>query len=54
MSRDILKFVERWNFYVLVGKVWDDSECSNGAVEDQAVEFGDNVCTTLVLPYDNE
>ena len=51
---DIYKFIERRNVYVLAGEVRDDLECSNRAVKDWAVKFGDNVCTTLVLWYDNE
>ena len=39
---------------MLVGEVWDDLESCNWMVEDQAVEFGDNECTTLVLRYDDE
>ena len=33
----------------MAGEVWDDSECCNWAVE-----LGDDVCTTLVLQYDDE
>ena len=39
---------------MLVGEVRNDSECSNRVVKDRAVEFRDNVCTTLVLQYDDE
>ena len=39
VSRDINKFIEQWNFYVLVGKVRDDSECSNRVVEEWTIEF---------------
>ena len=38
----------------MAGEVWDDSECCDWTVEDQAVKLRDNVCTTLVLQYDNE
>ena len=48
-SGDVYKFVERKNVYVLVGEVWDNSECCDWMVEDQAIELGDNVCGTLVL-----
>ena len=53
-SRDIYKFIERRNVYVLAGKTWNDLECCDWTVEDQAIELGDDVCTTLVLRYDNE
>ena len=33
----------------MAGEVWDDSECC-----DWVVELGDDVCTTLVLQYDDE
>ena len=49
MSRDIYEFVERRNVDALVGKVWDDSECCNWTVEDQAVKLRDDVSATLVL-----
>ena len=39
---------------MLVGEVGDYLECCNWMVEDQPVEFGDDVGTTLVLQYDNE
>ena len=39
---------------MLVGEVGDYLECCNWMVEDQPVEFGDDVGTTLVLRYDNE
>ena len=34
---------------MLADKVWDDLECSNSVVEDRAIEFGDDLCATLVL-----
>ena len=37
-----------------MGKVWDDSECCDWMVEDQAIELGDNVGATLVFQYDDE
>ena len=42
------------NVNLLVGKVGDYLESCNWTVEDQAVEFGDNVSTTLVLQYDDQ
>ena len=54
VSGDICDFIERRNVYVLAGEVGDYSECCNWTVEDRAVEFGDNECTTLVLQYDDE
>ena len=39
---------------MVVGKIWNDSECCDWMVKDQAIELGDNVCATLVLQYDNE
>ena len=39
---------------MLMGEIWDDSECSDWMVEDRAIELGDDVCTTLVLRYDYE
>ena len=39
---------------MLVGEVWDDLECCDWMVEDRAVKLGDDICTTLVLRYDNE
>ena len=53
VSRDINKFIKWWNCYVLVGKVGDDSECSNRAVENWAIKFRDDVCATPVLQYDD-
>ena len=37
-----------------MGEVWDDSECCDWTVKDQAIELRDDVCTTLVLQYDNK
>ena len=54
MSRDIYEFVERRNVNALAGEIWDDSECCDWMVEDQAVELGDNVGATLVFQYDDE
>ena len=53
-SGDIDEFVKRRNVDVLMGKIWDDSECCNWTVEDRAVELGDDVGATLVLRYDYE
>ena len=53
-SGDIDEFVERRNVDVLMGEIWDDSECCDWMVEDRAVELGDNVGATLVLRYDYE
>ena len=39
---------------MLMGEIWDDSECSDWTVKDQAVKLGDDVGTTLVLRYDYE
>ena len=39
---------------MLMGKVWDDSECCDWMVEDRAVELGDDVGTTFILGYDYE
>ena len=39
---------------MVAGELWNDSECCNWTVEDQAIEFGDDVCATLVLQYDDE
>ena len=39
---------------MLMGKIWDDSECCDRTVKDGPVEFGNNVGTTLVLQYDYE
>ena len=39
---------------MLAGEVWDDLECCDWMVKDRAVELRDNVCTTLVLLYDDE
>ena len=38
----------------MAGKIWNDLECYNWTAGDRAVEFRDNVCTTLVLQYDDE
>ena len=54
MSRDIDEFIERRNVDVLMGEIWDDSECCDWTVEDRAVELGDDVGATLVLRYDHE
>ena len=48
------KFVERRNVDVLMGEIWDDSECSDWTIEDRAIELGDDVGATLVLRYDDE
>ena len=53
-SRDIYELIKKRNCYLLVGEVRDDSECSNRVVKDQAIELRDDVCTTLVLQYDNK
>ena len=39
---------------MLMGEIWDDSECCDWTVEDRAVELGDDVGATLVLRYDYE
>ena len=39
---------------MLMGEIWDDSECSDWTIEDRAVELGDDVGATLVLRYDDE
>ena len=39
---------------MLMGEIWDDSECSNWPVEDRAVKLADDVGTTFVLQYDYE
>ena len=39
---------------MLMGEIWDDSECSDWMVEDRAVKLGDDVGATFVLRYDNE
>ena len=39
---------------MLMGEIWDDSECCNWTVEDRAIEHGDDVGATLVLRYDYE
>ena len=54
MSGDTYEFVERRNVNALAGEIWDDSECCDWMVEDQAVELGDNVGATLVFQYDDE
>ena len=54
MSRDIYEFIEQRNVDALVGEVRDDSECCNWMVENQPVEFGNDVGATLVLRYDND
>ena len=53
-SGDIDEFVERRNVDVLMGEVWDDSECCDWMVEDRAIELGDDIGATLVLRYDYE
>ena len=37
---------------MLTGEIWDDSECSDWMVEDQAVKLRDDVGATFVLRYD--
>ena len=54
MSGNIYELLERRNVDALAGEVWDDSECCDWTVEDQAIEFGDDVCVTPVLRYDDE
>ena len=54
MIGDVYQLVERRNFHALAGEVWDDSECCDWTVKDQAIELRDDVCTTLVLQYDNK
>ena len=54
MSGNIYELLERRNVDALAGEVWDDSECCDWTVEDQAIELRDNVCATLVLRYDDE
>ena len=39
---------------MLMGEIWDDSECSYWMVEDRAVKLGDDVGATFVLRYDYE
>ena len=39
---------------MLTGEIWDDSECCDWAIEDRAVELGDDVGATFVLRYDYE
>ena len=39
---------------MLLGEIWDDSECCDWTVEDRAVELRDDVGATLVLRYDDE
>ena len=39
---------------MLMGEIWDDSECCDWTVEDRAVELGDNVGATFILQYDYE
>ena len=53
-SGDIDEFVERRDVNVLTREIWDDSECCDWAIEDRAVELGDDVGATLVSRYDNE
>ena len=54
MSGDIYEFVERRNVDVLMGEIWDDSECCDWMVKDGPIEFSDDVGATLVLRYDYE
>ena len=39
---------------MVAGKIWDDLECCDWMIKDQAVKLRDNVGTTLVLRYDDE
>ena len=39
---------------MLTGEIWDDSECCDWTIKDQAVELGDNVGATFILRYDYE
>ena len=39
---------------MLMGEIWDDSECSDWTVEDRAVKLRDDVGATFVLRYDYE